>query len=563
MKHSILHTILIFSLIATVSIFSACSNEEDTNQEEENQEEQESTVSKIEDKIDEQPTFVKRFLKSITRKSVRETQEATIGRQNINKLYKYNRYYQELSRQWDTGGEIVDSKYGSGKVLREGLEVFGWHPYYMGNAYQSYNFNLLTTIAYFSYDVNPETGNYRSEYPINDWKTTGLIDSAHTKGCDVLLTVTNHGASNNEIFLNNLIAQQNLIDSLITLLELREADGININFEGLPAGMTSQMTAFVKSTSAVLKQINPKYQVTLALPAIDHTEAYDIEELMPFVDRFVIMGYDYHSGASETPGPIAPLPPKGKESTNQNNLKNSVDNYVSKGLPQSKMIMAFPYYGRVWEASDTSFSDAQFVEALTYRSIRTNYEPIYPIQFDTSSTSYYFEYLDTITNKQVQCWFDNENSLGIKYDWVNKEKLRGIGIWALGYDNGYTELWSLIDEKFTEIPADSNSGEWAFALFLARNGLYVTGSIVFIIMFMIAGLAAAIVRQQTSHELFTRRWFLYGFIFVFMAIFLFWMYLMGWVTQRIWFFFIGIWLGYLIVRYMDKFKISTYSSDLP
>lgn len=563
MKRRISHIIVLFNLIAMVLLFSACSNEEETNQGGADQEEQESTMSKIEDKVDEQPTFVKRFLKSITRKSVRKAEDATIGRQNINKLYKYNRYYQELSRQWDTGGEIVDSKYGSGKVLREGVEVFGWHPYYMGNAYQSYNFNLLTTIAYFSYDVNPETGNYRSEYPINDWKTTGLIDSAHVKGCDVLLTVTNHGASNNEIFLNNLTAQQNLIDSLISLLELREADGININFEELPTGVTGQMTAFVKSVSAVLKQINPKYQVTLALPAVDHTEAYDIEEIMPFIDRFVIMGYDYQSGTSDAPGPVAPLPPKGKENTDQNNLMSSVDSYVAKGLPQSKMILAFPYYGRVWEASDTSYSDAQFVEALTYRSIRTNYEPIYPAQFDTSSTSYFFEYLDTTTGKQVQCWFDNEKSLSIKYDWVNKEKLRGIGIWALGYDNGYTELWSLIDEKFTEVPEDLNSGEWAFALFLAKNGLYVTGSIVFIIMFMIAGLAAAVVRQDTSNELFIKRWFLYGFIFVFMAIFLFWMYLMGWVSQRIWFFFIGIWLGYLIVRYMDKFKISTYSSDLP
>jgi hypothetical protein len=27
--------------------------------------------------------------------------------------------------------------------------------------------------------------------------------------------------------------------------------------------------------------------------------------------------------------------------------------------------------------------------------------------------------------------------------------LKGVGIWALGYDNGYTDLWQLIDNQFT------------------------------------------------------------------------------------------------------------------
>lgn len=27
--------------------------------------------------------------------------------------------------------------------------------------------------------------------------------------------------------------------------------------------------------------------------------------------------------------------------------------------------------------------------------------------------------------------------------------LKGVGIWALGYDNGYTDLWQLIDNRFT------------------------------------------------------------------------------------------------------------------
>ncbi len=38
---------------------------------------------------------------------------------------------------------------------------------------------------------------------------------------------------------------------------------------------------------------------------------------------------------------------------------------------------------------------------------------------------------------------------GKKYDQVLRRNLAGIGIWALGYDDGYTELWDLIAVKFS------------------------------------------------------------------------------------------------------------------
>ncbi|MFT4678625.1 MAG: spore germination protein YaaH, partial [Chitinophagales bacterium] len=41
-------------------------------------------------------------------------------------------------------------------------------------------------------------------------------------------------------------------------------------------------------------------------------------------------------------------------------------------------------------------------------------------------------------------------SLSIKYDWIKKNKIGGVGIWALGYDNGYPELWNLLTEKFSQ-----------------------------------------------------------------------------------------------------------------
>ena len=85
------------------------------------------------------------------------------------------------------------------KILPD-VEVFGWHPYWMGTAYNNYDFSLLSTFSYFSYEVNPSTGNYNS---IHSWKTSPAIAMAQAAGVKVELAVTNFGATNNNIFLTN------------------------------------------------------------------------------------------------------------------------------------------------------------------------------------------------------------------------------------------------------------------------------------------------------------------------------------------------------------------------
>jgi hypothetical protein len=63
-----------------------------------------------------------------------------------------------------------------------------------------------------------------------------------------------------------------------------------------------------------------------------------------------------------------------------------------------------------------------------------------------SFTPYYVRYTGT---EWRQCWTDDEHSLAYRYDVVNMLDIGGIGMWALGYDDGYTELWDLIEDKFT------------------------------------------------------------------------------------------------------------------
>ena len=49
-----------------------------------------------------------------------------------------------------------------------------------------------------------------------------------------------------------------------------------------------------------------------------------------------------------------------------------------------------------------------------------------------------------------QAYYEDVRSLGLKYDFIKEKNLRGVGIWALGYDGSYPELWDLLEEKFTK-----------------------------------------------------------------------------------------------------------------
>lgn len=354
---------------------------------------------------------------------------------------------------WDSIQKVYyvrDKKYS--KIKPEN-EVFGWHPYWMGSAWESYPFELLSTISYFSYKLDPNTGSYTNPRQMEEWRTTAMIDSAKLKKTKVLLTVSSHGYKNNNSFLGDQSKWGVLIDSLSTLLLDRDADGVDINFENLPYLKRGSFNRFIEE---LRKRLNQKFGtktpiISLTLPAVDSREIFDVKDLQKFVDLFVIMGYDYNTGP-QLQGAVAPLIPF---ETKNISLNNTLKYYLGVGIDPSKTVLALPYYGSMWEGSvgeggDTS---SMFERKVTYREImsifndefvtKNNLSPV----LETKSMTNYFNitYPDN-TSKEV--WFDDDYTLGKKYDFAITNNLKGIGIWALGYDNGYNELWDVIETKF-------------------------------------------------------------------------------------------------------------------
>ncbi len=187
--------------------------------------------------------------------------------------------------------------------------VFGWHPYWKGDTYKTYNYKLLTHIAYYGYEVNPFTGGYDNFEAINEFISSDLIMTAHLDTCKVLLTVSNRGYNNHEIFFTSEPeVQANLIDSLRYLLLVTGADGIDINFEEVPINYKSNFIDFVKDLSYAIREDNFDYTVTMSVPVYDKDNVYDLAKLKPWVDYFIISGYNFHIQPTQLKeGPLAPL----------------------------------------------------------------------------------------------------------------------------------------------------------------------------------------------------------------------------------------------------------------
>ena len=322
--------------------------------------------------------------------------------------------------------------------------VVGWHPYWMGTAYQRYDYSKLSTIAYFSAEVNPTNGNLTT---LNSWSTTPLVAWAHSNDVKVVLTATLFGSANNAKLLTNAASCSNLINQLMAAVSNR-GDGVNIDFESVGSSQKAQLTTFMSNLAVRFHRDIPGSEISIALPAIDWGGAYDAGAYDNFLDYAIIMGYDYHWRSSTDAGPVAPLAASATWGSTLN-VTYSITNYLGKGLRASKLLLANPYYGYDWPTTSAGVPSATAGtgSAVLYSSAKNN-AVTYGRQWNSAGSAPYYVY----TNGSAvihQCWYDDVTSLGLKYDLVLSKDIGGVGIWALGYDDTLTELWDLIGEKFT------------------------------------------------------------------------------------------------------------------
>jgi spore germination protein YaaH len=341
--------------------------------------------------------------------------------------------------------------------------VFGYYPdwEYLNNAHKNFNYNLLTHIAAFDFSVS---ANGQISEP-SGWPWTSVINKAHENGVKMVMVIVNFDADDIHNLLTNSFARWGFMRVVQNKIRSYSLDGVNIDFEGLKvADRGSLINEFMQELTDSVHSINEELEVSFAAPAVNWG-GWDLTGLANSCDYLFVMGYDFYGSWSTVTGPSAPL-----SSSSPYNVRNTtqIEYGTLSTFNPKKLILGVPYFGPHWTTNSSSegASIIQYQNAVRFRSAQVESDN-YGLNWSSTFQNSWYNYKEGSINHQV--WFDNDSSLGLKFDLAIAKNLKGVGMWALGYDGTRTEYWDLIADKFS-IPVSVEEEEQVPTSFsLAQN----------------------------------------------------------------------------------------------
>jgi spore germination protein YaaH/flagellar hook assembly protein FlgD len=362
-------------------------------------------------------------------------------------------------------------------------EVYGFLPYWeVSDTDTRLNFDIVTHLAYFSLGADAK-GNLKKSNSNGSLTTgwagwtsasmTSIINAAHAKRSRVTLTLSVFAWTAGQVtvqaaLLGSPAARLNLARQAVAAVRDRGADGINLDFEPLVAGHEDDFVALIRTIRAELDRVAPGYH--LSFDTMGRPGNYPLERALAAggADAVFIMGYDYRTAGSNYAGSIDPLAGPAYD------LADTVRAYTAR-VPASRVILGIPYYGRAWATvSDAVNARTQtgakygYSSAVTY-AVAAEYGAANGRRYDGREVSAWTAYRKQNCTAAYGCvttwrqlYYDDAATLKARYDLVNRNGLRGAGIWALGYDGTRPELNRALADKFLNDTTAPMAGIVAF-----------------------------------------------------------------------------------------------------
>jgi hypothetical protein len=302
------------------------------------------------------------------------------------------------------------------KVKKEKF-VYGFHPFWMGNAYFNYDFNTYDRIGYYGYIIDPETGLDLSSgggQVAHSWSNSSIQEKAILYGCKTDLCLASYEIENNIVIFENSENAQRLRTELIAnVIQLVKAkgNGVCIDIQKVPVRFKSNYINLIKSIREGLNGVsslnidsnaNIEYEITVLLPRFDvgfpyHMNDADFKLLAPFVDRWIVIGESFY-GAKVDEAELT------ENSLDQlwdlENLDLEINHYP-KGLAD-KLLLEIPYhYSKL-----TIYGADTVAQVNQYRNVKN-------------------------LNPDFENWF--KSKLREKLAYANLKEIKGVAVWGMGY----------------------------------------------------------------------------------------------------------------------------------
>jgi hypothetical protein len=317
-------------------------------------------------------------------------------------------------------------------------ENFAFAPYWTLDQSGSFVLTGLSTLDYFAIGVNPHGTLQESGPGWNGFQSQALselISRAHAAGERVVLTVNDFSQASLDSLTSSSSAPSALAAALIPVLESKNLDGVNFDFEGQGSHDQAGLTNLISSVSGALRAADPHWQITMdtyASSAGDPGGFYNIPALAPFVDAFFVMAYELNlqgaqTGASPlTSGAFSDL--------------TTLAQYTAV-VPASKVILGTPFFGIDWP-TDNGTMQAKATGAaadVTDAQVQGTHPAYWDPATDTGWTSY------EVANQWHETYFESPYALFMVAQMAAHYGIRGVGIWALGMEDNGAQMIAALD----------------------------------------------------------------------------------------------------------------------
>ncbi|TAM93077.1 MAG: glycoside hydrolase family 18 protein [Chitinophagaceae bacterium] len=353
---------------------------------------------------------------------------------NLTMLKNIRYFYGKAKKPVDT--VKIDGFYELKLERKEPIYSFFRAP--MGGNYFDYNFSIISTLIYDGYLVNGETGNCTD--PGRE-ASSDVLRTARQAGCNILLSFNLINSYNIASFLQDGNQQEEtFINTVLKLMQAQNADGINLNFNGIN---NSYRMAFVTFVHALLKTMRSKFpqcQLVITVPSGNKDFAYDINKLNAPGVKFLI---DF---GANTPGGTAG-PPASLKGGNGNGIESTISRYLNSNVASSKFIIGLPYYGSQWEISNRN-KTGRFIKYLTLDEIASRFHE--PSLYDPQTASTFINLLNENEKLTGQIWYNNAKAMDNIYGFILQNGLGGIAVEPLETKIGYADIWAGIGNNFLQ-----------------------------------------------------------------------------------------------------------------
>jgi chitinase len=352
--------------------------------------------------------------------------------------------------------------------------VYGFFPYWSIDSAKYLQYDTLTDLAYFGLYIE-EDGNIQKyavgedgtkifepgyEKWLNDETVTKVIEKAKKQGVRVALTIMSHTDTVSDNFLDCRGCWDNFLTNIKQELDRHKITDLNMNFEYSEFTEQEKAVKYAELITFLNTELDKTYgdsKVVVSVFADSSIKPRITSELNTLgrnSDGIFIMAYDFSRPTSDKAGPVAPV--DGSAAHSEYDINSMLKDFLTQIAP-NKLILGVPYYGYNWvveneekyairkEGSDEiGYSVSQIYDKIMEDVTDLNIN----VMWDEVSQEPYYTYISPETRSSRQVFFENAQSLGVKYKLAKNFGLAGVGIWALGYDGNRPELWNLLREEF-------------------------------------------------------------------------------------------------------------------